>query len=193
MLNYIWGFMIIIGIVIGIFTGKTSEITQSIITSSKDAVELSITMLGIVSTWMGIIKIAEKAGIIDDLSKKMRPILKFLFPDIPTEHAANKYIATNIIANLLGLGWAATPAGLMAMKEMQKLNKIKDTASNSMCMFLIINISSIQLISINIIAYCTQYGAKNATDIILPTLIATSISTFIGIVYAKLKERRYKQ
>lgn len=192
MLNYIWGAMIIIGILVGAITGKIPEVTQAIINSSKEAVELCLVMLGIVATWMGIMKIAEKGGIIDDLSKKMKPILRFLFPDIPAEHKANKYIATNIIANMLGLGWAATPAGLMAMKELQKLNKEKETASNSMCMFLIINISSIQLVSINIIAYRTQYGAVDSTDIILPTLLATTISTFAGIIYAKFKERRYK-
>lgn len=192
MLNYIWGGMIIIGILVGTITGRIPEVTQAIINSSKEAIELCLVMLGIVATWMGIMKIAEKGGIIDDLSKKMKPILRFLFPDIPAEHKANKYIATNIIANMLGLGWAATPAGLMAMKELQKLNKEKEKASNSMCMFLIINISSIQLVSINIIAYRTQYGAANSTDIILPTLLATSISTFAGIIYAKFKERRYK-
>lgn len=192
MLNYIWGAMIILGILVGAITGKIPEVTQAIINSSKEAVELCLVMLGIVATWMGIMKIAEKGGIIDDLSKKMKPILRFLFPDIPAEHKANKYIATNIIANMLGLGWAATPAGLMAMKELQKLNKEKETASNSMCMFLIINISSIQLVSINIIAYRTQYGAVDSTDIILPTLLATTISTFAGIIYAKFKERRYK-
>lgn len=192
MLNYIWGGMIIIGILIGTITGRIPDVTQAIINSSKEAVELCLVMLGIVSTWMGIMKIAERGGILNDLSKKMKPILRFLFPDIPPEHKATKYIATNIIANMLGLGWAATPAGLMAMKELQKLNKEKETASNSMCMFLIINISSIQLVSINIIAYRTQYGAANSTDIILPTLLATTISTFAGIIYAKFKERRYK-
>jgi spore maturation protein A len=182
--------MIIIAIIVGLLTGHMSEITQAFINSSKDAVELAFMMLGIVSAWTGIMNIAQKAGIIEDLSKKMRPILRFLFPSIPDDHKANKYIATNIIANMLGLGWAATPAGLMAMKELQKLNKQKDVASDAMCMFLIINISSIQLISVNIIAYRLKYGAVNATDIVLPTLIATSISTLIGILYAKNCESR---
>lgn len=192
MLNYIWGSMIILGVIVGIFTGRINEVTQAIINSSKEAVELCLTMLGIVAAWMGIMKIAERGGIIDSLSNKMKPILKLLFPDIPVEHKANKYIATNIIANMLGLGWAATPAGLMAMKELQKLNKDKTSASNSMCMFLIINISSIQLVSINIIAYRAQYGAENATDIVIPTLIATTISTLAGIIYAKVKGRKNK-
>ena len=190
MLNYIWGAMIVIAIIVGMFTGKMSDVTGAFITSSKEAVELALAMLGIVAAWTGIMNIAQKAGIIDDLSKKMKPLLKFLFPNIPEEHKANKYIATNIIANLLGLGWAATPAGLMAMRELQKLNKQKDTASDAMCMFLIINISSVQLISVNIIAYRLKYGAADPTDIILPTLIATSISTLVGIIYAKLCQRR---
>lgn len=193
MLNYIWGVMIVIAIIVAMFTGKMSDVTEAFITSSKEAVELALAMVGIVAAWTGIMNIAQKAGIIDDLSKKMKPLLKFLFPNIPEEHKANKYIATNIIANLLGLGWAATPAGLMAMRELQKLNKQKDTASDAMCMFLIINISSVQLISVNIIAYRLKYGAADPTDIILPTLIATSISTLIGIVYAKICEGRCKK
>lgn len=192
MLNYVWGAMIIIGIIFSVFTGRVDQVTQSIISSSKEAVELVFTMLGIVATWTGIMKIAEKGGIIDDLSNKMRFVLKYLFPDIPKNHKANKYIATNIIANMLGLGWAATPSGIMAMKELQKLNRDKDIASNSMCMFLIINTSSIQLISINIIAYRAKYGATDPTDIILPTLFATAVSTLVGIMYAKFKERRYR-
>lgn len=193
MLNYIWGIMIIVGIIVGVFTGRIEEVTQSIINSSREAVNLVISMLGIIAAWTGIMKVAEKAGIIDDLSNKMKPLLKWLFPEIPPNHKANKYIATNIIANVLGLGWAATPAGLMAMKELQTLNKNKQTASNSMCMFIIINISSIQLLSINIIAYRTQYGANDPTDIILPTLIATTFSTIIAIIFAKFEGRRYKQ
>lgn len=192
MLNYVWGAMIIIGIIFSVFTGRVDQVTQSIISSSKEAVELVFTMLGIVATWTGIMKIAEKGGIIDDLSNKMRFVLKHLFPDIPKNHKANKYIATNIIANMLGLGWAATPSGIMAMKELQKLNRDKDIASNSMCIFLIINTSSIQLISINIIAYRAKYGATDPTDIILPTLFATAVSTLVGIMYAKFKERRYR-
>lgn len=192
MLNYVWGAMIIIGIIFSVFTGRVDQVTQSIISSSKEAVELVFTMLGIVATWTGIMKIAEKGGIIDDLSNKMRFVLKYLFPDIPKNHKANKYIATNIIANMLGLGWAATPSGIMAMKELQKLNRDKDIASNSMCMFLIINTSSIQLISINIIAYRAKYDATDPTDIILPTLFATAVSTLVGIMYAKFKERRYR-
>lgn len=192
MLNYVWGAMIIIGIIFSVFTGRVDQVTQSIISSSKEAVELVFTMLGIVATWTGVMKIAEKGGIIDDLSNKMRFVLKYLFPDVPRNHKANKYIATNIIANMLGLGWAATPSGIMAMKELQKLNRDKDIASNSMCMFLIINTSSIQLISINIIAYRAKYGAADPTDIILPTLFATAVSTLVGIMYAKFKERRYR-
>lgn len=189
MLNYIWGIMIVLGIVISILTGRIEQVSQSIIVSSKEAVELAFTMLGIVTTWIGIMKIAEKGGIINKLSNKMEYVLRFLFPYIPKDHKANKYISINMIANILGLSWAATPSGLMAMQELQKLNKNKDTASDSMCMFLIINISSLQLISVNTIAYRTKYGASEATDIILPTLISTAISTLTGVIYAKFKEK----
>lgn len=188
MLNYLWGGMIILGILIAAFTGRTPDITNAAIGSSKEAVTLCITMLGIMSMWSGLMKIAEDAGLIDNLCKKARPVLTFLFPDIPDRHPAQKYIATNLIANMLGLGWAATPAGLKAMKELQKLNKNKLTASKSMCMFLIVNMSSVQLVSVNIIAYRLQYGSVNPADVLAPGLFATFVSTLTAIVLGKILE-----
>lgn len=191
-MNAIWGAMLIIGIMVGLFTGKSQEITQALINSSKEAVELAMVMLGVVAMWSGIMKIGEKAGIVEMFSNKLEPFLNYLFPELKKEEKAKKYVATNIIANILGLGWAATPSGLMAMKEMQRINKNNQTASNAMCMFLIINMSSIQIISVNIIAYRLEYGAENPSDIVFPTLIVTIISTLAAVVYAKIKERREK-
>ena len=191
-MNIIWGAMLILGIITGLFSGKTKEVTQALINSSAEAVQLAIVMLGVVAMWSGIMKIGEKAGIVENFSKKLEPLLNYLFPDLKKEEKAKKYIATNMIANILGLGWAATPSGLMAAKELQKINKNKDKASNSMCMFMIINMSSIQLISVNIIAYRMEYGAETPADILFPTLIVTSISTLAAIIYAKFKEKGAK-
>ena len=160
--------------------------TDAIISGGKEAVELAVTMLGVVATWTGIMKIAEKGGMIKQLSKKADPILTFLFPDIPKKHPARGYIATNFAANFLGLGWAATPAGLLAMKELNKLNKNKDIASHSMCMFLIIYMSSLQLVTVNILAYRSQYNSENPSEVIFAGILATLISTIVGITSAKI-------
>lgn len=193
MLNYLWGIMILIGILIAAFTGNMPEITNSVINSSKEAVTICITMLGIISMWCGIMEIAERAGLIKDLSKKMRPFLNYLFPDIPKNHKSLDYISTNVIANILGLGWAATPAGIKAMESMQTLNRKKDEASRSMCMFMIFNMSSLQIISVNIIAYRSQYNSSNPSEVIAPGLFATLVSTIAGILVVKIIERwKYK-
>ncbi|GKX32238.1 spore maturation protein A [Vallitalea longa] len=186
MLNYLWAFMILIGVIFGAFNGKMGDVTNAAIESSKEAVSLCIMLVGVVAMWTGLMKIAEKAGMIKGLTKKMRPILRFLFPKVPDNHPAQNYIATNIIANMLGLGWGATPPGLKAMEELQKLNKDKSTASTAMCTFLIINISSVQLISVNILAYRAQYGSKNPAEIIGPSILATIVSTIVGVVFAKI-------
>ena len=186
MLNYLWGGMILIGIAVAAFNGTMDEVSNAVIDSSKDAVSLMITMLGIISMWMGLMRIAEKAGLINYLSRKMMPVLVFLFPDLKRNLKALNYIATNMIANVLGLGWAATPAGLLAMEEMQKVNPNKDTASRSMCTFLIINLSSLQIVTINIIAFRAEYNSVNPAEIIFPGIIATIISTAVGVVFAKV-------
>lgn len=188
MLNYIWGAMIFIGIMVAAFTGRMGEVTNGAIESAKEAVTTAITMLGVMSMWTGLMKIGEKAGIIESMSKMLMPFLKWLFPSIPKEHKAMKHIATNVIANILGLGWAATPAGLKAMEELQGLNSKKDEASKEMCMFMIFNMSSLQLVSINILAYRAQYGSANPSEIVGPGLITTLISTVAAIIFAKLME-----
>ena len=132
-------------------------------------------------------KIAEKAGLMRQAADRLKGVLHFLFPDIPSDHEAGIHIATNMVANVLGLGWAATPAGLAAMKEMKKLSTKKDEATDAMCDFMILNISSLQLIPVNIIAYRSQYGSVNPTNIIGPAILATTISSMAAIVFVKLR------
>ncbi|MEG0013881.1 MAG: nucleoside recognition protein [Cellulosilyticaceae bacterium] len=190
MLNYLWSFMIIFSILMATFGGGMQELTTSILSSSQSAVKLCFETCGILAMWMGVMRIAENAGLIDTLAKKMTPILNFLFPNIPQNHPARKYIATNIIANFLGLGWAATPPGLKAMVELQRLNKTSGVATHDMCMFLIVNISSIQLLSINMISYRVSYGSINPTEVVGPSIIATLISTVVAITFAKIMYRK---
>lgn len=186
MLNYLWGFMILIGIIYAALTGNLTSVTDAALDSAREAVTLCITMVGVMSFWVGLMRIAENSGIISGAAKKLDPFLRFLFPGIPKGHKANEYISTNMIANIFGLGWAATPAGLKAMEELGKLNHHSKTASKDMCTFLIINISSLQLIPVNMIAYRSQYGSANPTRIVGPAIIATLLSTFAGILFAKL-------
>lgn len=195
MLNYIWAFMIAIGIVYGAFTGNMSQVSNGFLDSSKEAVTLCITMLGVLSFWSGVMEIGEKAGIIRQLTKAISPFVNFLFPKIPKQHPSRKYITTNIVANILGLGWAATPPGLQAMESLAELNEEQNgkekrhIASNEMCTFLVINISSLQIIPMNIIAYRSQYGSVNPTAIVAPAIIATLVSTVVAIIFCKIMSK----
>lgn len=245
MLNYIWAFMILIGIVYGAFTGKMAEVTNAALDSAGDAVSLCITMIGVMALWVGLMEIAQKSGLIAKMTRGIQPFISFLFPRIPKGHPAREYIATNLIANVLGLGWACTPAGLKAMEELANLEAERGTpgyeqagggerrrmlsrqqemereeygsrksgaekndawaesgglqsvgkkgkrervASNEMCTFLILNISSLQLIPVNMIAYRQQYGSVNPAGIIAPAIAATFISTLTAVVYCKIKK-----
>lgn len=193
MLNKLWGIMLLGGIIVAAFTGKVGDAGTAAIDSSKEAVTLCIAMLGVMSMWTGIMNVAKKAGLIDAMTRALRPVLRFLFPDIPREHVVNEYIAANMIANMLGLGWAATPYGLKAMEEMKELNEGSHIASPDMCTFLIINISSLQLIPVNIIAYRSQYGSVSPTSIIGMGLIATLVSTAVGVLYATMARKFSKR
>lgn len=193
MLNYLWAFMIIIGIVVGILTGNIEAVSTTIISSAKEAVTLCISMLGVMSLWMGIMQIARATGIIQSLTKILGPIIRVLFPDIPKDHAANEYIASNIISNILGLGWAATPVGLKAMKELKKLNNDSEIASCDMCTFLIINISSLQLIPVNVIAFRAEYGSVNPAEILGAGIVATTFSILAGILFSVLARKLAKK
>jgi spore maturation protein A len=185
MLNSIWAGMILIGIVWGTLHGQISSITEGILSGAEDAVNLCISLLGILSFWSGMMQIAEESGFLQKLSHRLSPFLDFLFPEIPKNHPAREHISANIVANVLGLGWAATPSGLEAIKQLQQLNKDSEVASNSMCAFLILNISSLQLIPINVIAYRNQYGSVNPTAIVAPAIVATTISTITAIVFIR--------
>lgn len=194
MLNYIWAFMIIIGIIYGSLTGHMAELSNAALDSAKEAVTLCITMLGVMALWVGLMQIAQKAGIIASMTKKLRPFLLFLFPRLRYEDIALEYISTNVVANILGLGWACTPAGLKAMEELGRIQRNKackdpTAASNEMCNFLILNISSLQLIPVNIIVYRSQYGSVTPTSIIMPAILATTCSTLAGILFIKFADR----
>lgn len=192
MLNYLWGFMIVLGVTVAVLRGEIAEVSNATINSSKEAVALCITMLGIMAMWTGIMQVAKKCGLVAALTRGLRPVIRFLYPDIPKDHIVNEYIASNMIANILGLGWAATPMGLMAMKELRTLNKNSEIASCDMCTLLIINISSLQLIPVNIIAYRSQYGSVNPAEIIGCGIIVTICSTFVGVVFSVIAGRRAK-
>lgn len=226
MLNAIWAVMILLAVIYGALTGHMSEVTEGALDSAGEAISLCITMAGVVALWMGLMEIAGKAGLIDKLTKGIGPFLTFMFPQIPKEHEARGYIATNIIANILGLGWACTPAGLKAMEALAKLEAERGTpgyedaiagkeivlkgiagkgavgkadgrggtterrASTEMCDFLILNISSLQLIPVNMIAYRSQYGSANPASIIAPAIVATLFSTVTAVLYCKWKSGR---
>lgn len=205
MLNYLWAGMIIVGVVFAAFTGKMPDITNAALDSSREAVSLCITMMGVMSFWVGIMEIARKAGIIEMASIKLGPMIRFLFPGLPKGHPAEEHIAANIIANVLGLGWAATPAGLRAMDELGKLEEDrrrgrapgpvqkKGVASNEMCTFLIINISSLQLIPVNVIAYRSQYGSVNPAAIVGAGIAATAVSTGVAVIFCKMMDRKRRR
>ena len=206
MLNYIWAGMILLGVIYGVCTGQMGALTEGALDSAREAVSLCITMAGVMALWMGLMEIAQESGMITKMTKGIRPFLKFMFPRLPEDHPAGEYIATNLIANVLGLGWACTPAGLKAMEQLAELEEQRaeqrrqrpedrrygaeaTAASNEMCTFLILNISSLQLIPVNMIAYRSQYGSANPAVIIAPALVATLFSTIIAIIYCKWKDR----
>lgn len=195
MLNYLWALMILVGILYGVLTGNMAEITKAAIDSSGEAVSLCITMAGIMAFWMGLMEIATQAGIVEKMTGAMRPVLRFLFPQLAPESKAAHYIATNMVTNLLGLGWACTPAGLKAMEELKKIEESKGNshvASKEMCTFLIINISSLQLIPVNMIAYRSQYGSVSPTAIVGPAILASLVSTLAGVLFCKVAEKSMK-
>lgn len=221
MLNYLWGFMIIVGVVFGVFTGNIQAVADGALDSAKEAVTLCITMLGVMSLWTGLMEIANRSGLIAVCTRRIAPFMRWLFPNVPKDHKAMQHMTMNVIANVLGLGWAATPAGLKAMESLEELeeerrgeeqqeDEIKSlpagkrkagrrkrnvpavprgTASNEMCTFLVINISSLQLIPVNMIAYRSQYGSVNPTGIVGAGIVATFISTVIAIIFCKILQR----
>lgn len=186
MLNIIWPVFIILSFVYALATGKVNEVNNGIFESAKSAVELSITFLGTICLWNGIMEIVKKTTLMNKLTKLLYPAMKFLFPDLKNNEQARAEISMNIIANVLGLGNAATPLGLKAMKTMQKDNKKKDTLSNAMAMFIVLNTASLQLIPTNVIAIRTSLGSQNATQIIFPVWGATVVAAIVGIIATKI-------
>lgn len=204
-MTYLWGGMLIIGIVFGALNGNLQEVTEAVISSSKEAVALCISMAGITAMWTGIMKIAENTGLVSLLSRGMKPVLRFLFPDISPESQAGKYISLNFLSNILGLSWASTSSGLCAVRELQKLNeedckrrgvtkkRAPHIASTAMCTFMIINVSSLQLLPMNMIAYRAQYGSVNPAAVVGPGIVATAVSTGAAVLFCKIMSRGKKQ
>ena len=195
-MNVLWAGMMLMAIIYGTFHGTIPAVTQAALDSAKEAVSLCITMLGILSFWMGLMQVGSASGLIGRMTRGIRPALRCLFPGIPEEHPALEQIAVNCIANVLGLGWAATPAGLKAMEELSELEKKRraypaGVASDEMCTFLILNISSLQLIPVNIIAYRSQYGSVNPTLIVGPAIVATMVSTAVAVVFCRIMQKSY--
>lgn len=186
MLNLIWPIFIIVSCIYGIFAGKVNEMNTAVFTSAADAVQLAITFFGTICLWSGIMQIASKTSLMTKLTQLLRPIISFLFPEVNPEKEEYKQISMNIVANLLGLGNAATPIGLKAMKELQKSNSKKDTLSNSMIMFIVINTASIQLIPTTVIAIRDSLGSSNPTEVIVPIWIVSICSVITVVIATKI-------
>lgn len=196
MMNYLWGGMILLGVLYGTLTGNLDGVTEGVVNSAREAVTLCLSMAGITALWAGVMKIAERAGLVEKLARGFQPVLKFLFPELEGETKAKHYISLNFLSNFLGLSWASTSSGLTAFQELDRINrKAGDgkTASRAMCTFLIINVSSLQLIPVNMIAYRAQYGSPQPAAIVGPAILATGMSTAVAVVFCKVmngKKRR---
>jgi spore maturation protein A len=201
MLNYIWLSLIVIGIGVAVikdlsqpadptadtrYPMLTKVTNEGIVGSAKTAVTLAIGLIGIMALWLGVMRVAEEAGLISKLASLLRPVTTRLFPGVPADHPAMGAMIMNISANMLGLANAATPLGLKAMEELNKLNKKVGTATDAMCTFLVINTSNVQLIPATVIAIRAAAGSANPTEIIGPAIVATSISTVVGVTVVKL-------
>lgn len=180
-MNIIWFLLISVSVIFAVATGRLEAFTAAMFDASKSAVEVSLYLLGIVSLWMGLTKIIEASGLIHHFSNFFRPLISRLFKKIPKDHPSITMITLNILANMLGLGNAATPLGLKAMKELQTLNNDKERLSFEMMLFVVINTSSLQLIPFTVIGLLAQYGSKNPTWVVVPTIIASAISVTCAI------------
>ncbi|TKJ39991.1 nucleoside recognition protein [candidate division LCP-89 bacterium B3_LCP] len=189
MLNYIWSFLILGGVFVAAINGRMSECTQAVMDAAKGSVELAIGLIGIMAFWLGLMRLAEEAGLVRYLSRLLKPVLKPLFPDIPADDPALGNIVANLAANMLGLGNSATALGLKAMIELQRLNPDKKTASNAMCTFLAINTSSVTIIPATVIAIRASAGSANPAEVIGVIILTTAVSTVVAITAVKLLER----
>jgi spore maturation protein A len=194
MLNYIWFGLMALALVVAAFTGTADGVTKGAVDSAKTAVEIAIGLIGIMTLWLGMMRVAEAAGLVTLLGRLLKPVLRWIFPEIPPDHPAAGAIVLSIAANMLGLNNAATPLGIKAMEELQKLNPDQDTATNPMVTFMAITTSGgIQLIPATMIAVLAAAGSVNPTVIIATSIIATTIATIAGIIAAKLLQRFYPQ
>ena len=193
MLNIVWPIFIIISFSYAIFMGNLEELNNSIFNSTNEAIELSINLLGTMCLWNGIMQIAKDTDLIEKLTKFLKPIIKFLFPDLKNNTKIQKEISMNMIANILGLGNAATPLGLKAMESMQKENKEKDTLTNSMMMFIVINTASIQIIPTTVIAIRNSLGSENPTSIMFPVWIATIAAAIARNIHGKIFDKKDRE
>lgn len=194
MLNTLWLGMMFLSVIVGLFTGRLNEVVLAVTDSAKVAFDLALNLTGILALWLGIMNVAKESGLITHLARLLQPIMSRLFPEVPSEDPAMGAMILNIAANMLGLNNAATPFGLQAMKELDRLNEHAPVASNAMCTFLAINTSSVQIIPTTAIAYLAASGASSPTDVILSSLIATSCSTIVAIIAVKrlAKWKRYR-
>ncbi len=193
MLNYIWFGLLFIGFVVGIMNGRIDEVTKAAIDSSKSAITLSIELLGVMCLWTGLMGIAEKSGLVRKIAKAVKPMMRFLFPEVPKNHPAMGAMVMNLVANFFGLGNAATPFGLKAMGELQKLNPDKDTATNSMSMFLVLNTAAIQLVPATVIAIRSAEKSVNPTEIMGTIWVASICATITGVVGAKILAKGWRR
>jgi spore maturation protein A len=191
MLNYIWFGLMAIALVVAAFNGTGEAVSQAAVDSAKTAVEIAIGLVGIMTLWLGVMRIAEAGGLVSLLGRALRPVLRWLFPEVPAEHPAAGAIVFSLAANMLGLNNAATPLGIKAMEELQTLNEQKDTASNPMVTFMALNTSGVQLIPMTMIGILAQAGSKNPTAIISASLLATAIGTVAAVLAAKALQRFY--
>ena len=192
MINIIWIILISVGIIYGVLTNNLEVVNNTIIDSTKISLDMLLKIIPVISLWMGLTKIAEKSGLLHNLSLKLSPLLSKLFPEIPKGHESLGLIASNVISNIFGLGSAATPFGLKAMSSLQKLNKNKDKASRSMITFLVINTSGLTLIPTTIISLRMMHGSTKPTIIVLACILSTFFSTLGGLVVDRILARRYK-
>lgn len=195
MLNYLWGGMFLAGIIYGAFAGTLPQITEGLLSGAKEAVELCLSVAGIVAFWTGLMTIAKETGLLRGIAAAMRPFLLWMMPELKNQETALEAVSVNLAANILGLGWAATAAGLTAMEELDKMRDIREknskekTATEEMCVLLILNISSLQLIPVSTIAYRSQYGSTDPAAIVGPGFLATLASTLAAVLFCRLLQR----
>lgn len=191
MLNYIWFGLMAIAFVVAAFNGTAEAVTKGAVDSAKTAVEIAIGLVGVMTLWLGIMRVAEAAGLVTILGRALRPVLRWLFPGVPADHPAAGAIVLSVAANMLGLNNAATPLGIKAMEELQELNDNKDTATDAQVTFMALNTSGVQLVPATMIGILAAAGSTNPTAIISTSLVATGIGTVAAVIAARVLQRFY--